>query len=643
MNKGITIWEQHVEKIILGLAVLILLGALALLVMGSPNVTQVGNSDLTPGEVNQELINRANDLRMKLSSEQSRDADKLLAAEAASAQDYLDRLGGTVSPAKQLPGISPSLARVLLPDEVGSVDVLYYEPLLAAPQMITQVQQTRDTIEESEIASFPELGSYFQGDALDIAWATPVVEIDLTALRDELAGSDRLAQPPLERIPATWYNEKPYILDIEFQRREVLDNGGFGPTTMVGAIPGSRSLRDKIGGDEQLDKSFREEIFINFEDPLVQKEILQPDFYATLNARFTTPRLGAVTSSTMDEPVDEEVGDAEQERLRQVRMLQRRLKDRSFDVKDVSSRLEELGGPLRDDEKSSGEDRGRGRGGRGGRGDDGGSKGPGGGGPGGPGGGFGGKKTNGGNNSEETKRARIKLAGRLEKLELDITRIQKELSELAPEMNTEVVSASAAPAMNTATDERLLAWTHDLDVKAGSGYQYRAVAKIFNPLFGQERQLLSEQTQKSKEIIIASSLSDWSDTVVIEPPVQFFFVRANDEGGSMGLGEAKVELYRYHNGRQRVESFLVQPGERIGRLTYSGSEEVDFTTEWYLVDVVKDPASKGENGLDSDEDAIVICRQVDGTETQVRVPSTQVRDPERTRLSLDAKSTQASR
>ena len=641
MNKGITIWEQHVEKIILGLAVLILLGALALLVMGSPNVTQVGNSELTPGEVNQELMNRANDLRMKLDSATSQDAEKLLAAEAASAQDYLDRLSGTVSPATQLPGISPSLARVLLPDEVGSVDVLYYEPLLAAPRMVAQVQQTRDTIEESEANAYPELASYFEGDALDIAWATPVAEIDLVALRDELAGSDQLAQPPLERIPATWYNEKPYILDIEFQRREVLANGRFGPTTVVGAIPGARSLRDKIDGDEQLEKGFRDEIFINFEDPMVQKEILQPDFYSTLNARFMTPRLGSVVISSDEEPVDEKMSEEEKERLRQVNMLQRRLKQRTFDAKDVSSRLEELGGPLRDDEKTSGGDKGRG--GRGGRGGDDKNKGPGGGGPGGPGGGFGGKKTSGGNNSEETKRARVKLSGRLEKLESDIERIKEELSELAPEISNEVVSAAAVPAMNTATDERLLAWTHDLDVQAGSGYQYRAVAKIFNPLFGQERQLLTEQAEKAKEIVLATSRSEWSNTVMIEPPVQFFFVRANDEGGSMGLGEAKVELYRYHNGRQRVESFLVQPGERIGQPTYSGSEEVDFTTEWYLVDVVKDSASKGENGLDSDEDAIVICRHVDGTETQIRIPSSQVRDPERTRLSLDAKATQASR
>ena len=641
MNKGITIWEQHVEKIILGLAVLILLGALALLVMGSPNVTQVGNSELTPGEVNQELMNRANDLRMKLDSATSQDAEKLLAAEAASAQDYLDRLSGTVSPATQLPGISPSLARVLLPDEVGSVDVLYYEPLLVAPRMVAQVQQTRDTIEESEANAYPELASYFEGDALDIAWATPVAEIDLVALRDELAGSDQLAQPPLERIPATWYNEKPYILDIEFQRREVLANGRFGPTTVVGAIPGARSLRDKIDGDEQLEKGFRDEIFINFEDPMVQKEILQPDFYSTLNARFMTPRLGSVVISSDEEPVDEKMSEEEKERLRQVNMLQRRLKQRTFDAKDVSSRLEELGGPLRDDEKTSGGDKGRG--GRGGRGGDDKNKGPGGGGPGGPGGGFGGKKTSGGNSSEETKRARLKLAGRLEKLESDIERIKEELSELAPEISNEVVSAAAVPAMNTATDERLLAWTHDLDVQAGSGYQYRAVAKIFNPLFGQERQLLTEQAEKAKEIVLATSRSEWSNTVMIEPPVQFFFVRANDEGGSMGLGEAKVELYRYHNGRQRVESFIVQPGERIGQPTYSGSEEVDFTTEWYLVDVVKDSASKGENGLDSDEDAIVICRHVDGTETQIRIPSSQVRDPERTRLSLDAKATQASR
>jgi hypothetical protein len=48
---------------------------------------------------------------------------------------------------------------------------------------------------------------------------------------------------------------------------------------------------------------------------------------------------------------------------------------------------------------------------------------------------------------------------------------------------------------------------------------------------------------------------------------------------------------------------------------------VDFSTDWYVVDVVFDPAAPEERGFDRDANAMVLCRRLDGTETRVLRPS----------------------
>ena len=374
---------------------------------------------------------------------------------------------------------------------------------------------------------------------------------------------------------------------------------------------------------------------------------LQPDFYNTVNSSFTPPTFASVdlqddAGSDEGEVVDE----VEADRRRRVRELQRRLRDRTISAERTREILKELGGELDENTPGQGEeDNGRGRGsGRGGsgRGGSGPPDGGGPGGPGGPGGGFGGKRSSSASQSDAQKRQRIGLTKKLRKLEKEIERIQADLAELEPNAVADAsASAETVRMLDTRVDEKMLAWTHDLDVTPGATYRYRAILKVFNPLFARGRQLLKEQRPLSEQFAIASVSSDWSAPVTIDPPVQFFFVRASEDGGTLGLGEARIELYRYHDGKQRTARFTLQPGERIGESAVLGGVMVDFTTDWYLVDVIEDPAATGRGGLDQDQDAIVVCRRMDGSEIRVRVPSSQLRDPDRVRLEMDAQESRA--
>ena len=103
--------------------------------------------------------------------------------------------------------------------------------------------------------------------------------------------------------------------------------------------------------------------------------------------------------------------------------------------------------------------------------------------------------------------------------------------------------------------------------------------------FARSRQLLEAQQNLATAFTIDSLTSDWSAPVEIKPPVEFYVVRASEDGGSMGLGEIRIEMYRYFDGSRRSEQFSVQPGEQIGRtatVTDSGTPTtVDFSTNWY--------------------------------------------------------------
>jgi hypothetical protein len=462
--------------------------------------------------------------------------------------------------------------------------------------------------------------------------------IDLAAVRAELGGSADSADPPRATIPSNWFNDRPYVLDVVFEREMMSSDGSWTNPDAVESIPGGIGLRavlaQKRAADE-LDAGFKEAVWLNLDDRVKQLEILQPDFFATTNAA-----LAISEDEPEEELVDEDDGlDEEDRALReQERELRRRIRDRKSSASRISATLTDLGGPLNESEDKDdrkGGDKGRGSGGRGGRGGGGGSGDPSGGGFGGSGSSAG-RKQGGSMSNETDRRRRISLTKKLLRLTEEIERLEGQLSALNPEATIEIAGAGQMELQDLATAEEMLVWAHDLGVEPGKTYRYRCRILMFNPFFARGRQLLPEQQALAESFEIVSAVSEWSSPVMVAPPVEFFVVRASDGAGSLGMGEARIELYRYEGGARRTEQFTVQPGERIGRKARVGDTTVDFQTDWYLVDVIDDPAADGRAGVDAEDDATVICRRLDGTELRIRVPSQQIIDPQRTRLRVDA-------
>ncbi len=618
--KGIPIWEQHVEKFVLGGFGLVLLGVGAMQVLTSPHDVSLENRTAGPDEIEAALRSRADAVASKLSENAS--PPSLIDGEipAGALDAFRAALDGGVSPRRALPSTAPALAASILPSEAAVDAGRFYEPSFVAPRM-TAVRQESDTLDETVLAQFPEIAEIFKGSmdapdaAKDITWMVPLAQIDLDAWREEIRKAQLNAKPPQLAIPTLWYNDALWLVDVVFERQERVGGGAggqvaWGEPSTVGVLPGYFTFRKEM---EKADVGLRDEVFrlLSQKDKVLQ--ILQPEFLPTKGDTFS-PAL--VVGSR------EEAGSAgdtpELRRLKQQFSRKVVERDRTFaEVKDLGGPCEPKGNDERDRRRDD-DDRGTSGGSGGGGG--GGARSPGGGGL---GGGFSGGKNNSGRSKEDDEKC-IRLTRRWKELDEQVRRLEEDIRRLSPDASLGAKSG----VLDLAKDETLTIWAHDIWVKPGATYRYRCRVEIYNPFFARKRQLLPEQQPLSDRFVLASATSAWGDPVLVEPPVRFFVTDANESGGRLGLGNAKIELYRFVDGQRRTETIYVQPGDRVGTVVERRREgtSIDFSTDWFVVDIVEDGGDRQRGGH-------VLLRRADDPTIVVRVPASDAASEERMRFS----------
>lgn len=644
--KGINAFEQHVEKIVLGVAVLGAAGIVAWQVLSAPTV-KLGSREVSHSGIDPLLESKAKELRSRLEGDSNIEIPVDGVTLAAPA--FASSLDGAISPADRLARTAPSFNGALVKSGGSAVDVWYYEPSVPALQM-RGVHETADALTaeaakeavkaSAVLAARPEFQKI--DGPKDVVWTTPFARIDLKRLRAELAGSRKDASPPLMPIPGVWYQETAYVVDIAFERREKGADGSWGKPQAVPVFAARSEELNFRGRIDAASAETRDEVFALLGSDDNQKEILQPTFYDTVNGAFVSP---AVLADAGSEPVAGVPQDAGAIRRRM--QLQTQLQDKQRRAQTVRTELEKLGGPWDEDaEKKKEEDRKREERDRkdaekaGSKGGGAGGKGPGGGGPGG-GGSMSGKNNPQGDNDE--KEARRKAAERKTKT-MVLRRVESEISSLERELGAEQGSAPGAPkpkAATLASLDELLVWGHDLEVVPGRTYQYRCVAKVYNPFFGKGNQLVQKQADKglASAFAIASAASDWSSEVTVSPDVRFFVTRALVGDGTLALGSAQIEVYKLLGGKWRRWESSVQPGERIGRVDdRAGGEAVDFSTEYFVVDVVEDLDSGRAQQSSGKEKrpGMVVVGSISGSGTEVRVPALDMDDADRVKLRAQA-------
>jgi uncharacterized membrane protein YgcG len=633
--KGINQFEQHVEKILLGAAVAIAGGIVAWQFISAPTA-KVGGKTVSPGEVDDMLTARANSLRSNMEAAPSLLED--IKTDPV-APEFEKSLRGDVAPAKALARTSPNFnGRLVKAASGSSAETWYLVPTIPAVQMLA-VSETPDalTAESAQLAKDASAVIAARPDfekidgPRDIVWTTPSAKIDLKALRAALAASDPSANPPKAAVPGVWFQETPYIVDLVFERREKRPDGTWSdPVTVPVFADRSQDLqfRSRLSNPPI---ELRDEVFALLGNEGNQREILQPSFYDTVNDAFVSPEVQG-DSEPEAEATDTAAADLGAARRRLQLRTELVRKKRQADT--IRAEVDKLGGMWDDDlekkrekeekDRKRDEDRSSGSGGGGGAS---------GGGGGGLGGAMGGK-----NNQDDANAARDEKKRQQERKSKSmlLKRLLGEIATMEKELGVEpsAPAAAAAKAPTLAALDELVVWGHDMEVLPGHVYQYRCTVRVYNPFFGKGNQLVRDQdaTGISAAFTLDSVASAWSAETVVSPKVRFFASRAAiGEGGQPGSGSAQFEVFVLRGGKWRRDEVSVRPGDRIGRVESIGAEEIDFTTDFFLLDLVEDLDVKRTGGTGG-RMAIPVVASVDGGSMEIRVPVGDQKSPDRMRL-----------
>jgi hypothetical protein len=123
--------------------------------------------------------------------------------------------------------------------------------------------------------------------------------------------------------------------------------------------------------------------------------------------------------------------------------------------------------------------------------------------------------------------------------------------------------------------------------------------------------------------------SNWSDPVTVDSGTRFFVTSARP-ASSKGLGEATIEIFSKGDGRYWSETYTLKPGDRIGGTKRrSGTDPLDFNTDWYVVDIIS-ISTNDESGTPGAE--VVVQRLGTGDDLDYRNPFADAADPELVRL-----------
>jgi len=590
--KGINPIEQNIEKIVFG-AVVIIAGLLtAKQFVTSPNAVSFKGKEYQPSQVDDAIRKDVDALQTRLNSDRSIDYQ---AGEPLSKwfNEEHDRYLGSGT------RLANAIVRPV-PLQVGSSEGLTttvgefaeFEP--PTPSDLRVVARPY-TLDENILKDVPELAPFLPAaPPFDISVVHIFADVNGPAIREALLSpmADRSA------IPSSWWERDMAILDVVVEREHRLADGTWSDAVVVKTIPGEKSVRDEL---ETATLSEREIILGKVFDEY-DKEVYEPSFYTLQGGEPWTPDLVKAL-----EPLSPEAEDAVAKMERAWRDLNKA--QRSLDkflsqdesksrqgqpgkggggvgggvgeggrggsqpgaqtredrikrtqeanrkrLEDKLTRAEESYQASKDkvlelvptydrfpDEEpvKKKEETNRGRGqteDTGGIGEGGGGIGEGGG----PGlgegatelGGKGGYRGKGGYGGTERGRFNRGQRGKVD---------EKPLFE----------------------DEAREVWVHDLGVLPDTVYRYRMRVEYLNPFFGREDRLSDAQKDLAKKIYTSSAATEWSEPVNAVSTKQFYVVSGTYDD-NVTKRKASFEVYVYTNGKERMASMAVRPGEPIG-------------------------------------------------------------------------------
>lgn len=550
--KGISWFEQHLEKVFACLFFAALLVVLALQFVGNESTVAVGKDQVPLSSAWEKVGQQARTVQQKLASTATPEGDPSIATSPI--VKFSERYKGPVSP-------SPTLAVAI--GETSSIGESTVTPVAGiAPLSPLQVPAPLSPIAASQLilvhpveAQKPEVAAVLPpAMPYDKAGVTVEAEFPGAALYEALSTDPDGPGGPVRPMPRHWVDSMQ-ILVVELFREELQADGTWAKGTSIAPMPGVWSLAP------ELEKPIPGAAYLKDLARLATENaetIRRPRYFQSwIGEKWMTP----TDRRDQDRRLLEMAGMGDD-----VRRLRQQADDRFNTLRNIEDQLARLGpggaqppgerAPRPSPPPNSGP----------------GGKGPGGGGG---GGGGGGQRPPDGPRADPNESRRKGLEAQRDRVRRDLDAIVARLAAMNEDVSRYGVAAGEtapieAPVEPTIAEAPLLVnpavkvWAHDVSVERGKTYRYQMRIVLNNPMFGQGNVMVPEQQEWAKAPIVRSEPSVWTDPVKVDDESYYFIVGANPGDRQMNrIAGARAELYTFKWGRWRKGDTQLEPGDRV--------------------------------------------------------------------------------
>jgi len=545
-NKSILLLlENHVDKIVLAVSVLVSLFLLWVYVIGSPYSEKVrfrGGRErkLGPSEIDRYVKEEAE----AAASELDNSAPPL----PSRTKDYLSEYDQLLQ--SSISGISSSV-RIPSP---GAGDVVIQEDrTYSLPGIPSLTEVAVGSLRGAAKIPIEDIGSERSYDSS--SFASEIDDVDLVTVSARFNTQvlynnfqQSFLGPRLKTFEKDTRLAAPVFARLEAQRRTRDDHGNWGQWDVVQrtAVDPHRKLLEEL--PLVLDEaSFGVDIWMSqYESQDVQYDILQPESYS-----FTVSRIEWMTPEFQDEALEIMKKQEQQAKRKRQEDLRRKQSTRSTETRRR---------PTNRRTGSRTKDRGVGGG------------------------------MPGYGNPARTTPVRKE------------TRKERTVEDVLDDFEKELLNEKSDI---RSMRDLLLVWAHDDTVKPGKTYQYRIRIGVFNPIAGKDW-FQSDQADYKNQLVLWSDYSQPTDEVSVPRRIYVFPMDViADKNTQNDIEGVHVEVAKYYLGQWRDFDFDVYPGEIIGYEVEDVQEEdgtknsagdyrsagdkepdkVDFTSDITLVDV----------------------------------------------------------
>lgn len=521
--KGINPIEQHVEKVVIVIAVLVLLAVIAQQFLTNPNEVKIGSESVSPAQAYEPVKKAASVLKGKLESQAPALPDGFDAAGKDVKGEFEKLVKGGIAPRPRIGALGPAVA--LGATNIKASDALFAEVVLPPPSPAVAASFWA-TISADETAAYPELAALLPKEQpFDHPFVSVESSIDIKAFVESLL-SDPDTSGPLEAIPQGWWREGIEAVAVEAEREQMNSDGSWSKGVVLPAMIGRHLF--VVGWNESVKTTADMQTQIR-EARERSAEILRPSFYKTLGSQDWVPPSAAATRAKAG--ADPGVVAAKQAELEKVRA----------DLKTKRDELEKLpkDGPKNSEPPKTAP-----------------------------------PPTNrppSGTATPTTKpEPAVNVSAERNRLNRQITGLEnrerllsEEIAKLNPQGAPDPAAAAAAPAVTSLlSQESVKFWVHDATAQPGERYRYRLRVGVNNPLFGRGMNLKEEQRKLADSSMIKSPWSEWSSPVDVDR-AEYFFVTSATPDNDLGAARASVELYKFYFGHYRKQTAGMNIGDPL--------------------------------------------------------------------------------